>query len=228
MTANRPFDDDDPSSRGYIERRADPNRADREISLGTPTILGIFLALTIAFAAVFGLGYSMGHKSSQNVQSTTVADSNLAVSSNTKPNAGTSGAHPVATTVSQPTSETPETTPPVQTATVSLNSPPAPSKTATPADGLIAGDKIPASTLPPAASNAQSATSYIVQVAAVSSQDVADILLSSLQKKGYTVAVHHEPQDKLLHVQIGPFPDRKQADAMRARVLADGFNAIVK
>src|SRR5450432_1388555 len=122
MTANRPFDDDDPSSRGYIERRADPNRADREISHGTPTILGIFLALTIAFAAVFGLGYSMGHKSSQNVQSTTVADSNLAVSSNTKPNAGTSGAHPVATTVSQPTSETPETTPPVQTATVSLNS----------------------------------------------------------------------------------------------------------
>jgi DedD protein len=67
-----------------------------------------------------------------------------------------------------------------------------------------------------------------VQVAAVSSQDVADILLSSLQKKGYTVAVHHEPQDKLLHVQIGPFPDRKDAEAMQKRVLADGFNAIVK
>jgi DedD protein len=68
----------------------------------------------------------------------------------------------------------------------------------------------------------------MVQVAAVSSQDVADILLSSLQKKGYSVAIHHEPQDKLLHVQIGPFADKKEAEAMRQRVLADGFNAIVK
>ncbi len=229
MTANRPFDDDDPSGRGYVERRADPNRADREISLGTPTILGIFLALTIAFAAVFGLGYSMGHKSSQNAQAATITDSSgLAVSSAAKPNAGTSGAHPIATTVSQSTGETPATTPPVQTATVSLDPPPAPSKSKTPADGLIVGDKIPAPTPQPAINTPQSTTSYMVQVAAVSSQDVADILLSSLQKKGYTVAVHHEPQDRLLHVQIGPFPDRKQADAMRQRVLADGFNAIVK
>jgi cell division septation protein DedD len=68
----------------------------------------------------------------------------------------------------------------------------------------------------------------MVQVAAVSSQDVADILLASLQKKGYNVAVHHEPQDTLLHVQIGPFAKRADAEAMRQRVLADGFNAIVK
>jgi cell division septation protein DedD len=56
----------------------------------------------------------------------------------------------------------------------------------------------------------------------------ADILNSSLQKKGYTVTAGCEPQDKLLHVQIGPFTDRKDAEAMRQRVLADGFNAIVK
>jgi cell division septation protein DedD len=72
------------------------------------------------------------------------------------------------------------------------------------------------------------AGAFVVQVAAVSSQDVADILVSSLQKKGYAVAVHQVPQDKLLHVQIGPFADRAAADAMRQRVLADGFNAIVK
>ena len=68
----------------------------------------------------------------------------------------------------------------------------------------------------------------MVQVAAVSSQDVADILISSLSKKGYNVAVHHEAQDKLLHVQVGPFPTHKDADAMRQKLLADGFNAIVK
>jgi cell division septation protein DedD len=68
----------------------------------------------------------------------------------------------------------------------------------------------------------------MVQIAAVSSQDVADILLTSLRKKGYSVSVRHEPQDKLLHIQIGPFANRKDAEAMQQRVLSDGFNAIVK
>ena len=91
---------------------------------------------------------------------------------------------------------------------------------------MIAGDKIPPL---PATSNQQPTTgnSFMVQIAAVSSQDVADIL-ASLQKKGYSVSVRHEPQDKLLHVQIGPFATRKEAEAMQQRVLADGFNAIVK
>jgi cell division septation protein DedD len=82
----------------------------------------------------------------------------------------------------------------------------------------------PASAAPPASAHG----SFIVQVAAVSSQDVAGILLSTLQKKGYAVVARHEPQDQLLHIQIGPFADRKDAEAMRQRVLADGFNAIVK
>jgi molybdopterin/thiamine biosynthesis adenylyltransferase len=79
----------------------------------------------------------------------------------------------------------------------------------------------------PTTNNQQPAT-FMVQVAAVSSQDVADILLASLQKKGYSVAARHEPQDNLLHVQIGPFAHRADAEAMRQRILADGFNAIVK
>ena len=66
------------------------------------------------------------------------------------------------------------------------------------------------------------------QVAAVSSQDIADIEVAALKKDGYAVVVRHEPQDKLLHVQIGPFADKKEAEAMRQRVQADGFNAIVK
>jgi cell division septation protein DedD len=70
--------------------------------------------------------------------------------------------------------------------------------------------------------------SSVVQVAAVSHQEDADILLNALKRRGYNVAVHHEPQDKLLHVQIGPLATRKDADAMRQRLLADGYNAIVK
>jgi DedD protein len=221
MTANRPYDDD----RVYTERRADPDRADREISLGTPTILGIFFALAVAFAAVFGLGYTMGHKSAQPAQTTTVdPTSGVTVTSN-KPAAGSLVAQPIIRPT-QPAADVPASPAPVETATVSLNSSAAKS-TATPADAMIAGDKHPPA-LQPATANLQPATGYVVQVAAVTSQDVADILLSSLEKKGYTVAVHHEPQDKLLHVQIGPFADKKEAEAMRVRVLADGFNAIVK
>jgi TonB family protein len=83
----------------------------------------------------------------------------------------------------------------------------------------------PAPTTPPAISPSGS---IMVQIAAVSSQDVADILLASLQKKGYSVSVRHGPQDNLLYVQIGPFATRQEAVAMQQRVLADGFNAIVK
>jgi cell division septation protein DedD len=67
----------------------------------------------------------------------------------------------------------------------------------------------------------------MVQIAAVSHQEDADLLLSALRSHGYAVFVRQE-QDKLLHVQIGPFATRKEADAMRQRLLADGYNAIVK
>jgi DedD protein len=67
-----------------------------------------------------------------------------------------------------------------------------------------------------------------VQVAAVSHQEDADLLVSSLKRRNYNVGIHQEPQDKLLHVQVGPFANKKDADAMRQRLQADGFNAIVK
>jgi cell division septation protein DedD len=53
-------------------------------------------------------------------------------------------------------------------------------------------------------------------------------LLGALRKRGYTVNVRHEPADALLHVQIGPFANRVDAIAMRQKLLADGYNAILK
>jgi cell division septation protein DedD len=208
---NHSYDDD--LRDGYSGRRAGEDSADREISLGMPTILGMFFALALALAAVFGLGYTLGRRSAQ--PAAVFADPTLAPGvGSAKPSAGTSGqaAVPILPPADVPAQ------PAVQTQTVPLTPVSAP---ATPAPA-------PASAPQPTTSNQQPATVFYVQVAAVSSQDVADILTSSLQKKGYTVEVRHEPQDKLLHVQLGPFSDRKEADAMRARVLADGFNAIVK
>jgi DedD protein len=223
---SRPIDD----TGEYYERRTDPNRADREISLGTPTILGIFFAIALLCAAFFGFGYSMGHTAARNAQPVAVATTpQFGMNAGVKPSAASPAGHTLimaAPSVAAPAYS--QTTTP-QTAVVPL-SPSASKNSVSPSDRMIAGDKPASVVATQAAAVAAPVTGplFVVQVAAVSSQDVADILLNSLEKKGYTVAVHHEPQDKLLHVQIGPFTDRKDAEAMQKRVLADGFNAIVK
>jgi cell division septation protein DedD len=83
----------------------------------------------------------------------------------------------------------------------------------------------PTETPPPAAGVSGN---FMVQVAAISSQDLADIELEALKKKGYNVVARRIPQDNYLHVQVGPFANRKDAEAMRDRIIADGFNAIIK
>ena len=199
--------------------------ADREISLGTPTILGIFFALALVCAGFFGFGYTMGRKSAQTASASSISSDGLGVSATSapKPAAGSGSAQSVVTPLPA------ATTPPQATeiATVPLTSSNANSGV-TPADRMIVGDKPPAAAPQPATTNLQPATSFVVQVTAVSSQDLADLEVNALTKKGYKVEIRHEPQDKLLHVQIGPFADKKEAQAMQARVLADGFNAIVK
>jgi DedD protein len=72
------------------------------------------------------------------------------------------------------------------------------------------------------------ATSTMVQIAAVTHQEDASILVGALKKRGYEVVVRNDPKDSLLHVQVGPFASRDEARAMRARLLADGYNAILK
>jgi cell division septation protein DedD len=68
----------------------------------------------------------------------------------------------------------------------------------------------------------------MVQVAAVRVAQDADILVAALRKHGYNATVHNEPQDQLLHVQLGPFTARADALAMRSKLLADGYNAVLK
>ena len=81
----------------------------------------------------------------------------------------------------------------------------------------------PASLAKPATKSA-----IMVQIAAISHPEDAEALVAALKKRGYAVAVHTEPQDKLLHVQVGPFATREDAVAMRQKLLSDGYNAIIK
>lgn len=185
---------------------------DREISLGPGTILGLFLVLALICACFFGFGYSVGHRSAIAAAIPATVLPAVSTSSAAKPSAGSS-------------------IPPAPAAAAAGETLSAPSSV--PADASIAAAPKPQAPAaiepaPAAPAAAPAAGSFMVQVAAVSSQDVADIEVSALKKDGYAVVVRHEPQDKLLHVQIGPFADKKDAEAMRQRVIGDGFNAIVK
>jgi cell division septation protein DedD len=71
-------------------------------------------------------------------------------------------------------------------------------------------------------------TGYMVQIAAVRNQDDAKLLGETLHKQQYPVIVT-QPGDKLFHVQVGPYADIKEADAIRVRLAGAGYNnAFVK
>jgi pilus assembly protein CpaC len=73
-----------------------------------------------------------------------------------------------------------------------------------------------------------SAERPMVQIMALSSNSDADAMVAALRRHGYNVAVTHEPQDSLLHLEVGPFADNSAAQAMRQRLLLEGYNATVK
>ncbi|HEY0307959.1 MAG TPA: SPOR domain-containing protein [Acidobacteriaceae bacterium] len=198
---------------------------DREITLSTGTILGIFFALALLCAVVFGMGYTLGRRSSQT----------LAAADQGSTDSGSFGNKPSPQSLAmQPAASFPPAAPATSTesAVTVPTSAPTPAPITTPAEPKPAP---PPAHVAPAAASVQppapivsGSQSSIVQIAAVSRQEDADILLTALRKKGYAVSGRSESQDKLIHIQVGPFSNRKEADAMRQRLLGDGYNAIVK
>ncbi len=68
----------------------------------------------------------------------------------------------------------------------------------------------------------------MVQVAAVSHEEDADVLVNALRKRGYAATETHESGDGLIHVRIGPFTSRAEANRMCTRLLDDGYNAMIQ
>ena len=98
---------------------------------------------------------------------------------------------------------------------------PAPPANATPAQTPPANPGDTTTTLPTGG--------YFVQVAAVSKQEDADALVDALKKKDYPAFVAPQSAtDKLFHVQVGPYLDIKDAEAMRTRLIGDGYSPILK
>lgn len=201
---------------------------DREITLGTTMILLIFFALAVYGAVLFGFGYSLGSKHTGGTSGAMAAAPTTSGSSNNfKPAPGSpAGSSP------QPKASAADfgdSTP--VTAPVKVDPPQAkPSRAAAPDDPALKPRPSTANTTAPAAVPMPVATptgTVVVQVAAVSHQEDAELIATTLKRRGYVVTVHNE-SDKLFHVQVGPFATHKDADTMKAKLLADGFNAYIK
>ena len=200
----------------------------RELTLSTGTVLGIFLGLALSWALFFGFGYNMGNKARQAATPVAAETPEAGASTGTnfnsfKPAAGS----PVAQSGVAP--------PSTDSGPVVSVPPGSPARADTPADTTATAEKpTPISLHPapaavtPVANPAPSATgTFVVQVAAVSHQEDATLLVNALHAKGYSVSAH-PAGDNLIHIQVGPFGTRKEADSMRQQLLSDGYNAIVK
>src|SRR2546423_1677382 len=197
---------------------------DTEITLGTGKLLGIFFSLAILCGVFFTLGYMLGRSSAPSGATTEIVGSVPGGNPANKPAAGNKSGE-----------------------TITQNCPPGSPNCAsgsgiaikTPDVQLQASD--PASSQPPSGGDAAASStnaapelrngaggSFMVQVAAVSKKEDADILVAALQKKQYPVFVANAQGDALFHVQVGPFTDVKDAESMRSRLVGDGYNAILK
>ena len=241
------LDDDDPSL----------SRHERELTLSTGSILGIFFGLVLLCGVCFGVGYNMGRKSAPTplalndnsgdaITDTAAAPQKPAAGTPLDSNASVAQPSIVPAPVEKARAPVPKPAPierkpaaAVETAAAS-----APSASAAPdanANANRAANRTPdRSAVPAARSVAPSALmpgvssappqpgSIMVQVAAVSHQEDADLLLGALRSRGYTVSARRGGADNFIHVQVGPFSNKKDAEAMRQRLLADGYNALLK
>jgi len=219
---------------------------DTEIALGTRSLLGIFFGLVLICAVFFGLGYSVGRGSgSRGAPLMESAAANPASDPHLSKPSPQQSLTPLQPTPADENQENPaDTTPvagsesPVRAAQPWVSLPPPPSvlkPVSVPPSAARTPVSAPASRpLPSVAAPATAPTvatapqSFMVQVAAVRVAQDGDILVDALKKRGYTAVVRHEPQDQLLHIQLGPFTSRAEAMAMRSRLLSDGYNAVVK
>jgi DedD protein len=192
---------------------------DTEITLGTGKLLFLFFGLVGICALFFAVGYSLGRKSEPAITTASAAGSPQVVPGTTKASSGSPATAPMTFYKSVEQKEAnPELTPAVDAKAEPTSAPSADAaSTATPP----ASTADPTTTLP--------ASGYFVQVAAVSKQEDGEALVDALKKKDYPAFVASPvTADKLFHVQVGPFPDIKDAEAMRARLIADGYSPILK
>jgi len=207
----------------------EPEAAERELTLSTGALLGIFAGLVLLCGLFFALGYTVRGRQTPHPVVAAATPENSASSqadfTTFKPAAGS----PAGGTAAQAHAAPPPAAAP--TPDILVPDPPAPSEkpaTAAPKEAALLVHPAPAAAhLVPAPATAAAPIpegSFIVQVAAVSHPEDAQYVVAALKAKGYPAAARTEPQDKLFHIQVGPYTNRKDAETIKQRLSSDGYN----
>jgi len=214
-----------------VERRRDIcDTHDTEVTLGPMRLVGLFCGLILICGLCFGLGYVVGRHKGQQPPSAAAAQPADAAQTTPpanaappKPSAAPQSA-PAPTPAQQPAAGQPETP---SDDGPSETDPAAGPQSASPPSG--SGSFSSAAAVHPALpSPMQSSPQLMVQIAAVAHREDAEVLAGALRRRGYAVTFRLDPADGLIHVRIGPFSSRRDANLMRQRLLSDGYNAIVQ
>ncbi len=225
-----------------------------ELILGWRALVGIVICLVLICGLCFGIGYTLGKRRSapavaaaaphaseipapdqEPLQATgTVpkpsADAQAPVPPPASPDNGAQPSAPDGSAGANPAPAQP-TPAPDKHSSPPARAPAAPAKTrARPAPPSPANTPhVAQTTAPPNEHADQPAQSEpMVQIAAVSNQGDANVLMGALRNRGYTVTSRREPADGLIHVRIGPFSSREEANRWRNKLLSDGYNAEVQ
>lgn len=226
--------------RNVIDREEETD--DSEITLNATTLLGIFFGLVLICGVFFGFGYSVGRRGTTPTAAAPAAAmpeespmpsaapapkpsgmESLQAADSDDPNTIT---QPINVDSGSASATNKPVAAQVKQAVLAPDSAPKPSPASTnkpevkPVSLPVTSPTNPAAVAPSGA--------IMVQIAAVTHQEDANVLVSALRQRGYSVSIRNEPQDKLLHVQVGPFASRDAARVMRSKLLADGYNAILK
>jgi cell division septation protein DedD len=198
---------------------------DTEITLGTGRMLAIFFGFVLVCAFFFAAGFSLGRRTASagaasssgapaGIPSTAVRPS--AAKAEAPPQTPQSGDFSFYKAVGEKNADAALTPPDSKT-------PPATSTAAT------STGETPPKAATDAATAAPASGGYYVQVAAVTRQEDAESLVAALKKKQYPAFTANNPSvDKFYRIQVGPYGNLKDAEAMRARLISDGYNPIVK
>ena len=236
--------------RGYFhEDEPEPERPrrDTELTLGAGAVLGLVSALLLVCGLCFAAGYTMGHHASAPSAATngpTPAPDQEPLQANgsiPKPSASAQPAAPAPQTGDSPTNPDPGTPAPGENPTTTEQNPGASEPGATPTGSPAtkapssvkpaqpaAGSTAPATQAPNVHTALPSSVQWMVQIAAVANPQDADVLVTALRKRGYSVTAKREPADGLIHVRIGPFNSHDEANRWRDKLLGDGYNAVVQ
>jgi DedD protein len=232
--------------RGFGVEEFEPKeeRRDTELTVGPAMLLAIFCGLVLLCGLCFALGYRAGRRSSPQagaaVTQTATGQTLTAQAGSTLAKPPAKGLIPSAPPPQEPVAEPaqPSSLDGTPSANALTSYAPASSsqsaaatqpqvRPALPSQGNVQQTNNTQGTGAPVQPAIGQGAGLMVQIAAVSHAEDANVLIGALRRRGYAVVARREPADNLIHVQIGPFANRSDAIAMSQKLLSDGYNAVV-